>query len=169
MIVHYHPETFIITGIAGRPTQSNPWIESNDDIVMQIFEGKEKVLNYVVVVKSKEKNQGFLKKKNAINKLKKADERLFLIPKKKTDNADMSLVQNTTEKSVVVTLSESVLYDDSINNIVITACVPNDPFQCLWSMAVPKDASLKFNYQGTDNFCFYTEKLFEKYSYEQIT
>lgn len=169
MIVHYNPETFAITGISGRPYQNNPWIDSDDDIVMKIFEGKEKVLNYIVIVKSKEKNQGFLKKKNTINKLKRIDEKLYLIPKKKIDNAEVTIIHSTLDKSILITLSESAIYDINIDNIVIAACVPNDPFQCLWSVAVPKDSSLKFNYQGTDNICFYTEKIFESYSYEQIT
>ena len=176
MIIHYHPETFSITGMGSRPSQNNPWIETDDEIALQIFQGKEKVLNYVVVVKSKENNQGFLKKKSTINKSKSISERLFLIPNKIVNNAEFSIRHNVLDKTISVSLSEtaSIWWHNDINfrNIVVAACVPNDPFQVLWSFSVTTDSIDKpiiVNYSGTDDICFFTEKIFESYSYEQIT
>jgi len=176
MIIYYQPDNFSITGISfiKDPNRTDPFIETADSIAESIFLGKEKSLEYQVVLSPKDNGIGFLKRKVNINKSKSINERFYIIPNS-TLVTEFKIVQNTKEKTLKITLDNaagiwwdnSPLYKESID---LAACIRYDLYQPFWTTVISSQDLIKgelvIPYTGTDNFCLFTEKIFESYSHE---
>lgn len=176
MIVYYQPDNFSITGISfiEDPDRTDPFIVTTDLIAENIFLGKEKVLDYQVMLSPKNKSLGFLKRKVNINKSKNINERFYIIPNSNL-TTEFKIVQNIKEKTLKITLDtpagiwwdNNPLYKESID---LAACVRYDLYQPFWTTVILSQELLKGDliipYTGTDNFCLFTEKIFETYSHE---
>jgi hypothetical protein len=177
MIVYYNPENGNILGMSGilDTNRTDPYIETDDPLAMDIFLGKEKLLKYKVIV-SASPNKGFIQSKASNNTaVVSIRDRVYLIDKN-NEKADIRLAQHSLDKTVEITIEESVYYwwqqDSNLKNkkLYIAACLDQDPYLVLWSKSLShedfKDFKIKFDYLGNDQYCFYTNKIFKSYYHE---
>jgi hypothetical protein len=177
MIVYYNPENGSIVGMSGilDVNRIDPYIETGDQLAMDIFLGKEKLLRYRVIVGAAP-NTGFIQLKTTSKPTAiSIKDRVHLINESK-ENSDIVVTQNTLDKTVQITIEESMFYwwqqDGNIKHkkIYLAACLDQDPYSVLWSKALsPKDfnnQTTKFDYLGSNQYCFYTNKIFKNYHHE---
>lgn len=174
MIVHYNPETFTITGICAKLLESvaDPYIETDDPVVEQIFLAKEKIYHYCVEVADAEKHTGKLVKQiqtsSASGNRFSIDSYYHLITSD-SSSADFIVIQNKKDKTISFSLTDQA-FAKWIGNqsapLLILACVPTDPYAMLWSSTLtPLNVGDQITYTGQDNICFYTKKLFDSYQH----
>lgn len=177
MIVYYNPENGNIVGMSGilDPNRTDPYIETDDQLAMDIFLGKEKLLRYRVIVGATA-NAGFIQLKTTNNATTiSIKDRVHLINANK-EKSDIVVTQNLLDKTVEITIDEGMFYwwqqDSNFKHkkLYLAACLEQDPYLILWSKSLTHEEfnnqKAKFNYQGNDNFCFYTNKIFKKYHHE---
>lgn len=176
MIVYYDPTSLAITGLSYKlnPAQTYPYIETEDPIAEDLFLGKDKILNYNVLVRNAEQRIGFIKKKGHISRGSSINERFYLVPFENR-SAEVKIVQDKSRKTIRVSLTESArewwsTEKDKHDTIAFYACEPYDLYRPLWLTTLTPDQMLEstvFDYQGKDNFCLFTKKIFESYSHER--
>lgn len=175
MIVYYNPVSLFITGMSYKlnPMQTDPYIETDDPIAENIFLGKDKIINYSVLVRNPEQHIGFIKKKGQVNRGSSITEKFYLIPFENSSQ-EVIIVQDASKKTVTVSLSESarewwLTEKDKHDTITFYACELYDLYRPLWVVTLTPDQLLEspvFDYQGKDAFCLFTKKIFESYSHE---
>lgn len=176
MIVYYDPVSFSITCLSykANPTQTNPFILTDEQIAEDLFLGKDKTLNYTVLVRDAEQHNGFIKKKGHISKGHLIDEKFYLVPFENR-SAEVKIIQDASKKTITVNLIDSAkewwqTEKDKHEVIAFYACEPYDLFRPLWITTLSTDQlldSVEFEYQGKDAFCLFTKKIFESYSHER--
>ena len=177
MIVYYNPTDGNIVGMSGilDSNRTDPYINTDDQLAMDIFLGKEKLLRYKVIVGAAP-NTGFIQLKTTSNVTTVSiKDRVHLINENKEDS-DVVITQNILDKTVQVTIDERMFYwwqqDSNFKHkkLYLAACLDKDPYLILWSKALThKDFNnqiAKFDYLGNNNFCFYTNKIFKSYNHE---
>jgi len=173
MIVHYNPESLTITSICAKLLESaaDPYIETDDPVVEQIFLAKEKIYHYRVEIIDERTHTGKLVKKiqtTTRGKRHSIDSYYYRMPVGLKD-AEFIAVQNTKDKTVSFKISDQALaqwIEHQSAPLPLLACVPDDPYSMLWSIQLtPLNFGHPINYTGSDNICFYTKKLFESYQH----
>ena len=176
MIVYYNPTDGNIVGMSGilDPNRIDPYINTDDQLAMDIFLGKEKLLRYKVIV-SAAPNTGFIQLKTTSNPTVSIKDRVHLINGSK-ENSDIVITQNILNKTVQITIDERMFYwwqqDSNFKHkkLYLAACLDQDPYLVLWSKALAHEdfnnQTATFDYHGNNNFCFYTNKIFKKYHHE---
>jgi hypothetical protein len=103
------------------------------------------------------------------------DNKIYAIPKNK-GTANLTIYQNTTEKQCVARLDDHMKERASLGFnkkiISVAACYSGDPHlpSWVWDIKISDLAEndVKINYSGQDTISFFTQKLFDSYSHEQI-
>lgn len=175
MIVYYHPVDKSIKGMSHclLPENNFPFFETDDPIAEKIFFGKEKSIRYCVIING---STGYIKLKDGnVPVDQTVKQRVIQIPKN-LNFAELSIFQNTDQKTITVNISESSYKwwstdsEYSLKKIQLVACKFNDPYTPSWIKVLElKDLEFlttEFNYTGTDNITFYTTKLFDSYNHE---
>jgi hypothetical protein len=173
MIVYYDPEKFNIVGMSHIvvPARQDPYFETDDPRALNIFLGKDKVSRYEVFFDPNDIKKGGLRVKGSNAVIKPINDRIYRIPNSPTSIPDVVIRQNKTTKSIAITITPSVISQLTLENktIQLSACKPNDPYHMYWVKYITPDmlsSTVEFDYQGTDDFCFFTEKIFDFYQHE---
>ncbi len=177
MRVYYDQTTLQITGLSFYPSpSSDPFFETEDPIVEQIFLGKVKIANYKIVLTA----EGTPIIKSRESQLLSAippDQRICRIDKD-NNQLDLHIVQNSNSKLITVYITQWAFKSwetEELSNrkIYLIACRNQDPYNPLWAKMITKDemSSLIFStsYEGSDDITFFTPKLFNSYSHEIIS
>ncbi len=172
MIVYYDPLKFNILGISGQldKTRTEPYIQTDDPRVLNIFLGKDKVSKYEVFI-DPESNKGYLKIKHSEVSGKPIKDRIYLVPDLPIEHPEIKFKQDSDNKTVTVFLSEAVLAQMKAEkkSLQFFTAKSTDPYQMLWVKYIPYDSlalAIKVPYQGSDSFRIFTEKVFESYQHE---
>lgn len=175
MIVYYHPVDKSIKGMSYRvlPENNFPFFETDDPIAEKIFLGTEKSIRFHVIING---SSGHIKLKDgSLPADQTIKQRVIQIPKG-SDIAQLSIFQNTNEKTITVNISAasykwwSTDSEYSLKKVQLIACRFNDPYTPSWARVLElkdlESLTTEFNYTGTDNITFYTTKLFDSYRHE---
>jgi len=177
MIVYYNPENGNIVGMSGilDSSRTDPYINTDDQLAMDIFLGKEKLLRYKVIVGAAP-NTGFIQLKTTNNSTAVSIKDTVHLVNENKENSDIVITQNILDKTIQVTVDERMFYwwqqDSNFKHkkLYLAACLEQDPYLILWSKALTQEdfnsQTTKFDYSGDNNFCFYTNKIFKKYHHE---
>jgi hypothetical protein len=177
MIVYYDEETGLISGLSQKIIEgrNETYIETSDPIADKIFLGQEKVSKYKVVIRGTINRKGFLVPRNTLSPIKLIKNKIYLIEESNL-TSEIKIYQDTCLKIIRIIINSPALVwwknDNyfSKKSIFVTACKHNDPYFPLWTKAVYADdfnnGFYEFSYTGSSDFCFYTDKFFESYSYE---
>ena len=173
MFVYYHPEKFNILGLGAvlDKNRTDPYFETEDPRATNIFLGKDKISRYEVFLDA-DTGKGFLKVRGSESTTKPVKERVYLIPTTNFEKPDVLIKQSTASKTIRVELSESAFAQTKATKktFQLSACRYKDPYQMIWVHYTTSDnlsQSFEFSYTGTDDFCLFTEKVFEFYKHER--
>jgi hypothetical protein len=177
MIVYYDEDTGIISGLSYNLVEgrNESYIETSDPIAEKIFLGQEKISKYKVIVRGTIARKGFLVPRNTSSPVKLIRNKIYFIEQNNLPT-EIKLYKNLNLKTIKIKIDEYSLewwktdHYFSKKSIFITACLDNDPYLPLWSKAAYstdfENGFFEFSYIGSSDFCLYTDKFFESYSYE---
>jgi hypothetical protein len=173
MIIYYNPENLTIIGMSHTLDQakSDPYIVTDDPVADKIFLGQEKLMLYRLELINPEVHSGKLVKltptTSSVSQRYLIKDYHYLIP---SENTDLSVVvtQDLVKKTVNFDFSGRALdeWKDTYRSgaLIFLACRPYDIYSILWTLQLkPENINQPLEYQGTDNFCFFTRKLFKGY------
>ena len=138
MIVYYNPENGNIVGMSGilDSSRTDPYINTDDQLAMDIFLGKEKLLRYKVIVGAAP-NTGFIQLKTTNNStVVSIKDTVHLINGNK-ENSDIVITQHILDKTVQITVDERMFYwwqqDSNFKHkkLYLAACLEQDPYLIL--------------------------------------
>jgi hypothetical protein len=173
----YYKATGELHSSTGVPISNNEidYIEVSAEITVDFLTFKKSLHHYLVVPNSTEKHKGTLVNKNDLHKSwKKVDDVLYAIP---VDiDAELTIIQNVKDKICSIRLSPvgrvSISAINNMQYFTFAACKPKDPHLPLWIWTVKItdlfDSDVKMSYKGQDNLQFYTRRILNSYSHEQI-
>lgn len=173
MFIYYHPEKFNILGLSAvlDTNRKDPHFETEDPRATNIFLGKDKISRYEVFLDA-ETGKGFLKVRGSESSTKPIKDRVYLVPNTNFEKPDVLIKQTSATKTIKVEMSEPAFAQTRATKktFQLSACRYKDPYQMIWVHYVTSDEltqSFEFTYDGDDDFCLFTEKVFEFYKHER--
>jgi|AntAceMinimDraft_1070359.scaffolds.fasta_scaffold00700_15 hypothetical protein len=171
MIVYYNPLNYSITGLSHKLLDNtvDPWIDTVDPLALNIFLGREKSLNYIIVPLLSDNTKGIIKQKMLGNSVIPKDEKVYKIPFLNTES-NFTVTQDTANCIIKIDMQSDAItwWKESKKKIHLVACMPNDPYFPLWSQVLDPtqfNSGDRYHYTGTHDFNLYTMKIFGTYSH----
>jgi len=174
----YFKSSMMIERVTSTPLESNElsYIIISPEETENFLSGNWLLSSYFVILDSPLAYSGklvdirkFREKNNGV------ENKIYSIPK--NDNTtNIKIYQDKTKKQCTIRIDDwtKQRINAGINNnfMVITACVIGDPHlpYFVWNLNLSDlvDKDVNITYTGTDNFEFFTKKLFDTYSHEYI-
>lgn len=151
------------------------YIEVSPEITTEFLTFKKSLHHYLVVPSLTEQHRGTLvNKRDLLKSWKKVDDILYAISN--TPDAELTILQDTKDKTCSISLSPlgsiSIANINNLQYFTFAACIPKDPHLPLWLWTIKIqdliDSDVKISYTGQDNIQFYTRRILNSYSHEQI-
>jgi hypothetical protein len=164
---------------AKEESSSDPYIEVEDAEIEHLHTGDTPSFMFYVKPLSRTRPYGkILKKEQASLNWKSINDWLYEIPKVSPEIIEFQISQNTTNKTITVSLDEKSRSYWQANGFFnrktfpIAACNRPDPHSFVWVKIIDSAdlmEDITFSYEGTDDLTFYTHRFFDCYYHEQHT